>query len=164
MTPLRFLRALLFASLCTSLWPVAAKPAGSCGAQADFLVRSDPTLAPIRPVDCSTVTQTPPEFTWPPQNGKNTYEVVLKLPGGKLEKRATTHNWLLWDKTLPPGDYSWQVKVSGESNYTSEPRTFRIAPNVIITSVIVGGVTGLLGGFIPAVRAARLRPIDALKS
>ena len=129
MTPLRLLRALLFASLCTSLWPAAAKPAGSCGAQSDFLVRSDPTLAPVRPFDCSAVTQTPPEFTWPPQNGNNTYEVMLKLPGGRLEKRATAHNWLLWDKTLPPGDYSWQVKVSGDSNYTSEPRTFRIAPD-----------------------------------
>jgi putative ABC transport system permease protein len=42
--------------------------------------------------------------------------------------------------------------------------TFQITPKVILTSVLVGGVTGLLGGFIPAVRAARLRPIDALKS
>ena len=129
MTPLRFLRALLLAALCASLWPAAAKPAGSCGAQSDFLVRSDPTLAPIRPLDCSAVTQTPPEFTWPPQGGNNTYEVMLKLPGGKLEKRTTPHNWLLLDKTLPPGDYSWQVRVSGDSNYTSEPRSFTIAPN-----------------------------------
>ena len=76
-------RILLFlASLCALSLPVAAKPAPSCGAQSDFLVRSDPTLAPIRPLDCSTVTQTPPEFTWPPQQGDNTYAVVLKLPIG----------------------------------------------------------------------------------
>ena len=129
MTPARLLPALLLASLCTLTWPAAAKTAVSCGAQSDFLVRSDPTLAPIRPYDCSTVTQTPPEFTWPPQNGNNTYEVTLKLPGGRLEKRTTPRNWLLWDKTLPPGDYTWQVKVSGESNFTSQPRTFTIAPN-----------------------------------
>jgi hypothetical protein len=94
-----------------------------------LLAPSDPTLAPVRPPDCSTVTQTPPEFTWPPRNGSNTYEVVLKLPGGKVEKRTTSRNWLLWGRTLPPGDYSWQVKVSGDGNYTARSNRFTIAPN-----------------------------------
>ena len=41
--------------------------------------------------------------------------------------------------------------------------TFDITPGVVFTAVIVGALTGLVGGFIPAVRAARMRPIDALR-
>jgi uncharacterized protein DUF4962/heparinase II/III-like protein len=109
--------------------PAFAHAHESCAPKSDFLVRSDATLAPVRPLDCSTVTQTPPEFTWPPQNGNNTYEVTLRVPGGKVETRTTTRNWLLWDRILPAGNYSWQVKVSGANSYTSQPRTFTIAPN-----------------------------------
>lgn len=115
------------AALCALALPAAAKPAPSCGQQTDFLVRSDPTLAPIRPLDCSTVTQTPPEFTWPPQQGNNTYALVLKLPNGQVHTRTTSRNWLLWDRMLPPGNYSWHVQVSGASNFTSQPRKFTIA-------------------------------------
>ena len=110
----------------------AASGAGaqsSCAVKSDFLVRSDPTLAPLRPMDCSTVTQTPPEFSWPPQNGNNTYTVMLTLPDGSVETRTTAKNWLLWDKPLAAGAYSWRVKVAGATNETSAPRTFNIAPN-----------------------------------
>ncbi len=41
---------------------------------------------------------------------------------------------------------------------------FEMNSSVVVTSVIVGGLTGLLGGIIPAFRASRLRPIDALRS
>lgn len=41
---------------------------------------------------------------------------------------------------------------------------FQMDPGVIVTSVIVGGLTGLLGGVIPAFRASRMRPIDALRA
>jgi ABC-type antimicrobial peptide transport system permease subunit len=40
---------------------------------------------------------------------------------------------------------------------------FEMEPGVIVTSVIVGAFTGLLGRIIPAFRASRLRPIDALR-
>jgi hypothetical protein len=126
MTTRLLARALAGAFVAAAL-PALAQAGAACGPKSDFLVRSDPTLAPIRPLDCSTITQTPPEFTWPPQNGDNEYEVTLRMPGGKAETRATAHNWLLWDKALPAGEYSWQVKVSGASNYTSQPRTFTIA-------------------------------------
>jgi hypothetical protein len=117
----------------------AANASPQCAPKSDFLVRSDPTLAPIRPVDCSTVTQTPPEFTWPPQSGDNTYEVLLTQPGGNVETRTTTKNWVLWDKALRAGTYSWRVKVSGASNYTSEARTFTIAPSASAFVVPDGG-------------------------
>ena len=124
-----FAGALLFIALCAPA--AAAKTQAPCPAKSDFLVRSDATLAPLRPMDCSTVTQTPPEFSWPPQNGKNTYSVMLTLPDGKVETRTTSKNWLLWDKPLPAGSYSWRVKVAGATNETSAPRTFNIAANPV---------------------------------
>lgn len=103
----------------------------ACAAKSDILVRSDPTLAAVRPVDCSTITETPPEFTWPPQNGKNTYEVTLTFPDGRRESRKSKRNYLLWDKTIPAGKYAWRVKVSGSSNDVSQPRTFTIAADPV---------------------------------
>jgi putative ABC transport system permease protein len=42
--------------------------------------------------------------------------------------------------------------------------SFTMTPAVVVTSVIIGVVMGLLGGIIPAARAARLKPIDALRA
>lgn len=106
---------------------IAAAPTqAACGGHNDFLVRSDPTLAPVRPPDCSSVAQSPPEFTWPPQEGENTYQVLLKFPDGRVEARTTKNNWLLWDAALAPGTYTWQVRVSGATNELGEPRRFTI--------------------------------------
>lgn len=108
----------------------AAHAESACPPKSDILVRSDATLAPVRPADCGTVTQSPPEFTWPPQNGQNTYTLSLTLPGGKVETRTTTHNYLLWDHALPPGRYSWRLEAS-VANESSQPRTFVIAPGAL---------------------------------
>ncbi len=109
----------------------SAQAHAACGRQTDFLVRSDTQLAPVRPADCSTVTQSPPEFSWPPQSGENTYTVTLTLPGGKSETRKTSANWILWDQPLPPGAYTWRVTSSGASEQKGEPRAFVIAPDAV---------------------------------
>jgi uncharacterized protein DUF4962/heparinase II/III-like protein len=119
-------RTLAASLLAAALGATAAEPQAACPPKSDILVRSDTTLAPVRPADCATVTQTPPELTWPPQNGQNTYTVALTLPDGKVETRTTPHNWMLWDHALPPGRYSWRVKPSS-GNETSQPRTFIVA-------------------------------------
>jgi len=41
--------------------------------------------------------------------------------------------------------------------------SFTMTPNVVVTAVLIGAITGLVGGFLPAVRAARMKPIDALR-
>ena len=101
----------------------------ACGTQSDILVRSDATLAPVRPADCGTVTQSPPEFTWPPQDGKAEYVVTLIHPDGRSESRTTTDNWLAWDTALPAGKYQWRVKMKGGDE--SQPRRFTIAADAV---------------------------------
>lgn len=109
---------------------IVAAGAIACGAQTDFLVRSDPTLAPLRPADCAVTTQTPPDFTWPPQNGDKTYTVTLRHPDGRSEARTTRNNWITWDKALPPGNYSWEVKYAPDGE-TSKPRRFTVAKDAV---------------------------------
>jgi hypothetical protein len=114
------------------LAPLASRAAPTCGeGKSDFLVRSDPTLAPVHPADCSTTTQSPPEFVWPPQNGKNTYTLQLTHPDGRTETRETSANWVLWDRALAPGTYTWRLKVAGAASETSRARTFTIAGDAV---------------------------------
>jgi hypothetical protein len=124
------LRSLLLTAAFAALAAPAAEPA-PCPARHDILVRSDATLAPVRPADCATVSQTPPEFTWPPQDGSNTYTLTITGPDGRSESRSTKHNYLLWDRALPPGRYTWRLKASGTSNDMSEARSFTIAPDAV---------------------------------
>jgi hypothetical protein len=112
-------------------WLLFALAAAACPAHTDFLVRSDPTLAPVRPYDCASVSQSPPEFTWPPQNGKNAYTLSLTVPDGHSESRSTVRNFLLWDRVLPAGDYSWQLEVSGDNREKSAARRFTIARDAV---------------------------------
>ena len=108
-----------------------AHAAPNCAPKSDILVRSDASLAPVRPADCGVTTQTPPEFTWPPQSGQVTYTFTLTFPDGKSQSRRTSRNWLLWDAPLPAGAYSWRVKTEGSSSFTSDPRTFTIAADAV---------------------------------
>src|SRR2546422_2871670 len=116
----------LFVGLAIANWPAHAQTA--CGAQSDFLVRSHPTLAPVRPADCAIVFQSPPDFTWPPQSGSNTYTVGLTFPDGHTESKTTTQSWFAWPAQLPAGNFSWKVSVAGASNDTGQARTFTIDP------------------------------------
>ncbi len=109
----------------------AVEAHAACPAHKDFLVRSDPTLAPVRPTDCAATSQTPPEFTWPPRKGDESYTVSVKFPDGRMESRTTNRNWLLWDQALPAGTYTWQLRVSGAEKDLSEPRRFTIAPDPV---------------------------------
>jgi putative ABC transport system permease protein len=41
--------------------------------------------------------------------------------------------------------------------------SFDPSPAVVLGSIAAGGVMGILGGFFPAIRAARLSPIEAMR-
>jgi hypothetical protein len=111
---------LVAAALC------APQAQAACGGQSDFLVRSDPLLAPVRPADCARVYQSPPDFTWPPQTGSNTYTVSLSFPDGHSETRSTSKNWLAWDAVIPSGSYTWSVAVSGAVSDQGQARSFTV--------------------------------------
>src|SRR6476661_5739414 len=94
--PILAAASFLMVGLAIANWPAHAQTQPVCTAKSDFLVRSDPLLAPVRPADCSLQFQSPPDFTWPPQSGSNTYTVALTFPDGHTETSSTTKNWLAW--------------------------------------------------------------------
>ena len=104
----------------------ASRAHAACGEHRDFLTRADPLLASVRPADCATLFAEAPQFTWPLQDGARAYTVALTFPDGHTESRTTSGNWLAWDRSVPPGEYSWRVSAEGHSERRSEPRTFRV--------------------------------------
>jgi putative ABC transport system permease protein len=58
-----------------------------------------------------------------------------------------------------------QVKFSMMNFATWQEVTFSFDPqlSIMLTALIAGGIMGVLGGFFPAVRAARTSPIDAMR-
>lgn len=100
--------------------------ATACGTQDDFLARAQPLMATVRPADCATLLGGVPEFTWPLQREGALYTLVLTFPDGHTEMRSTTRNWLAWDREVPAGNYTWQVRLSGKEPRSSEARTFHV--------------------------------------
>ena len=107
----------------------------ACGGQDDFLSRADPLLAPVRPADCAVLAQSPPEFTWPMADGHARYELALRFPDGRVEKRTSTRNFIIWPRPLATGSYSWTVNDSA-------PRTFSI-PSSAVEFVVPTGEAAL---------------------
>src|SRR5437773_5827135 len=58
--------------------------------------------APIRPADCATVEQTPPDFSWPDRGAAARYEFSLTFPNGTTHRLPTARNWIAWGEALPP--------------------------------------------------------------
>ena len=103
----------------------------------DLLAPVDPGAAAIRPRECSTVRQTPPDFSWP-HIGEGGYTVRLTFPDGHVEQRNATRNWLNWNATLPAGSYSWVVSHDG---LDSSPRQFTVAADAL--AFVVPDMTAL---------------------
>jgi hypothetical protein len=113
----------------------------------DLLVTTNPGDTMIRPRECSTVEQSPPDFSWPalsdpgvsPRQYTLPYQVTLTYPDSHTESRIATYNWLNWNATLPAGNYTWTVTHAGQ---TSLPRQFTVGANALpfvvpdMTSVI----------------------------
>src|SRR5437660_1622723 len=71
-------------------------------ATADWMVSSDPLAAPIRPAECASVEQNPPDFGWPDSSADGAYQVILTYPDGHARTLAAAQNWINWDEVLPP--------------------------------------------------------------
>ncbi|KHD87612.1 MAG: hypothetical protein OM95_13575 [Bdellovibrio sp. ArHS] len=81
----------------------------------------------VRPTDCNTVEQTPPDFRWPDVATSGGYQVTLTYPNGSTKTLNASQNWLNWDEVLPVGTYSWVVK--NPAGVTSAPRKFIVDAN-----------------------------------
>ncbi len=97
----------------------------TCGAQADFLVKADPLMAGVQPADCARLFDGAPAFAWPQARGHG-FVVAVTYPDGRVAKASTPGNWLSWDDSLPPGDYTWTVTAIGAHGATSQSRRFTV--------------------------------------
>src|SRR6266404_91991 len=106
----------LYALLLAVGLPFAAQ-AQTCvpGATADWMATSDQLAAPIRPAECASVEQSPPDFGWPDISPDGVYQVTLTYPDGHAKTLAATQNWINWNEVLPAGTYSWQVQLTDSS-------------------------------------------------
>jgi chitodextrinase len=129
--PARALRTALYALLLAAGLPFAAQ-AQTCvpGATADWMVTGDQLAAPIRPAECASVEQSPPDFGWPDLSSDGVYQVTLTYPDGRAKTLAATQNWINWDEVLPAGTYSWQVQLTDSSGTRiSRARQFTVSAN-----------------------------------
>jgi len=80
--------------------------------------------AQVRPADCATVQQTPPDFSWPDLSADASYQVTLIYPNGRAKTLTAPQNWINWDEVLLAGAYTWQVQVTNASG-TQQSRSRR---------------------------------------
>lgn len=107
----------------------AQTSSASCvpGTATDWMVSSDQLAQDVRPQDCASVQQSPPDFRWPDVISRGDYQVTLTYPDGRTRTLAATQNWLNWDETLPAGTYSWSVAYAGGT--ASNRRRFTVDAN-----------------------------------
>jgi hypothetical protein len=101
--------------------------AQSCtpNAAADWMsnaVAANPLGQDIRPRDCDSVLQTPPDFRWPDVLASGGYTLTLTYPDGSQHRQQTAQNWANWASALPAGTYKWSVAYPGGS--ASATRSF----------------------------------------
>ncbi|HJW01669.1 MAG TPA: heparinase II/III family protein [Azospira sp.] len=136
------LAGILVISAATSGASLAATTA-SCVpvTTADWMVTSNQLAAPIRPTDCSWVTQTPPDFGWPDISSDAKYQVTLTYPDGHTNTQTAPQNWINWPEVLPAGYYAWTVTVTNSTGTkTSLARHFTVDPSAS-TFLVPSGAT-----------------------
>src|SRR5689334_14881845 len=100
------------------------------GSGADWMASSDQLAAQIRPLECASVEQTPPDFGWPELSADAQYFVTITYPDGHQRTRTASQNWINWDEVLPAGTYSWSVQANtSQGMQASRARKFVVGPN-----------------------------------
>jgi len=95
----------------------------------DWMTSVPPAVssAQVRPADCATVQQTPPDFSWPDLSSDAQYQVILTYPDGRMRSNTVARNWINWDEVLPAGAYTWQVQATNAGGtQQSRPRRFTV--------------------------------------
>ena len=97
----------------------------------DWMANTASTVQ-VRPADCASVQQTPPDLSWPDMSPDAQYQVTMTYPGGIVKSRTVGHNWINWDEVLPPGNYTWQVQISNANgSLQSRARRFTVAQDAV---------------------------------
>jgi hypothetical protein len=116
-----------FALLLAAGLPFTAQAQTCMPDTAPDWMASTSSSAPIRPADCATVRQTPPDFSWPDLSSDAEYIITLTYPGGQARSNTVAHNWINWDEVLPAGSYTWQVQATNAGGtQLSRPRRFTV--------------------------------------
>jgi len=106
------------AAVTSLLWSVSA--------HADWAQSTDPLVVQPGPANGTVQAQNPPAFTWARYpTGPASYEVEITPAGGSPVKATVDRNWYLPTKALAMGSYTWRVRPSGSSDWSS-PRPFSI--------------------------------------
>ena len=58
----------------------------------------------------------------------------------------------------------FSISTLNFSSFSELQFSFAITPDIIVSSLIFAGVMGIFGGFLPSVRASRLKIVDALRA
>jgi hypothetical protein len=129
------IRAIAAAFALVATFPYDVK-AQTCvpGATPDWIasIALATSSAQVRPADCATVGQTPPDFSWPDLSADARYEVTLRYPDGRSRTLEAPQNWINWDEVLSSGAYTWQVRViSASGSQMSRARRFSIAAGAV---------------------------------
>jgi putative ABC transport system permease protein len=77
--------------------------------------------------------------------------LVLSISGGLVGAIAAT------------GMRAVKLTMLNATTWSEVAFSFEPTPRIMITAVIVAAVMGLFGGFLPAVRAARVSPVEAMR-
>jgi hypothetical protein len=98
----------------------------SVDARADWAQSADPLIVQPAPANSQVQVQNPPGFTWARYpTGTTTYEIEIAQVGGAASRATVDRNWYLPAKALPLGNYTWRVRPSNTSDWSSS-RAFSI--------------------------------------
>jgi hypothetical protein len=114
------------------LVPVAALAACQVHLITDWIDQAEASAMPLRPADCATVQQNPPDFSWAHRSGNHQYTLHVDGPMGQRSAVAAG-NWHSWNETWPAGDYSWWLEAKEPSGniVRSATRRFTVPAETI---------------------------------
>ena len=123
-------RILLACQLLLGL-PLVAWAACDAAAPVDWMSSSGLPVLPVRPAQCASVSQSPPDFNWPHRRLGDRYRLVVRSMAGVEQAVSTTANWHMWDKPFAPGTYFWWVIAtdSAGKDWRSASRGFTVPPD-----------------------------------
>jgi hypothetical protein len=107
----------------------------SLDARADWAQSADPLIVQPAPANSQVQAQNPPGFTWARYpTGATTYEVEITQVGGAATRATVDRNWYLPTTALALGNYTWRVRPSNTSDWSS-PRAFSITSRSTVFEV-----------------------------